>query len=66
MTYQVKNRFQSLPFKFNLQRYTEAQVGGPIGLIADGDIIEVGGCTGRMQSTHSARKRLASTLEPAP
>jgi hypothetical protein len=22
MTYQVKNRFQSLPFKCNLQRYT--------------------------------------------
>jgi hypothetical protein len=22
MTYQVKSRFQSLPFKFNLQRYT--------------------------------------------
>jgi hypothetical protein len=22
MTYQVKNRFQILPFKFNLQRYT--------------------------------------------
>jgi hypothetical protein len=23
MTYQVKNRFQNLPFKFNLQRYAE-------------------------------------------
>jgi hypothetical protein len=23
MTYQVKNRFQNLPFKSNLQRYTE-------------------------------------------
>jgi hypothetical protein len=25
MTYQVKNRFQNVPFKFNLQRYS---VGG--------------------------------------
>jgi hypothetical protein len=25
MTYQVKNRFQSLPFKCNLQRYTVAR-----------------------------------------
>ena len=31
-------------FKFNLRRYTEAQVGGPIGLLANGDINEVGRC----------------------
>jgi hypothetical protein len=26
----VKNRFQHLPFKFNLQRYTTAQQGGAL------------------------------------
>ena len=26
MTYQVKNRFQNVPFKRNLQRYSEAKL----------------------------------------
>jgi hypothetical protein len=52
----VKNRFQSLPFKFNLQRYTVE-----LTLVPDRvtSIVEVGGGCTRfgMQLTHSLKAR---------
>jgi hypothetical protein len=37
MTYQVKNRFQSLPFKCNLQRYNVV----PMGSVSFGGTVQV-------------------------
>jgi hypothetical protein len=69
----VKNRFQSLPFKCNLQRYTMSLDGGrwfPVTLYADksegGGAIPVGAVQVRESScvTHTLKAPGFTTLEP--
>jgi hypothetical protein len=64
----VKNRFQSLPFKRNLQRYTTESPESKVFVgkhLAAKTYPTVGApCKSNPAVTHSSERRLVSTLEP--